>query len=147
MGGFEDLTAELISSYRHGGDWDSVVTQARVLAEGLRPLAGEPRMEICLYHVEAIPLRIAYRRRDIGLVRVVARQSQHLEVSGQAFRALQQLEIRCDERVFHEAERDLGTVSNTEGQISRMRNPDPRLIGTRFFPRLYVAEKLGDDGP
>ncbi|MFC0115671.1 hypothetical protein [Kibdelosporangium aridum] len=140
MAALEERTAELILAYV-AGKWDAVLGMASVLEESLKPVATEPRMEICLYHVESIQLRVALKREDIDLVRVVARKSNNLEVSRKAFDALQKLEIGPGMPNWRGLEYELETVSNAEGQIMRMRNPDPRLIGTKFFPNLYVPDQ------
>jgi hypothetical protein len=146
MATFEDLTAKMILLYVKG-QWDDALGTASVIEVGLEGIATAPRMEICLYHVESLRLRIAYRRRDVEAIRAIARRSNTLEVSEQAFDAVRTLTIKYDsvdphdqrmDGVFLDFERSLNTYSNAEGQILRMRNPHPDLIGTKWFPNLYI---------
>ncbi|MGW0515794.1 hypothetical protein [Crossiella sp. NPDC003009] len=138
MAALEDRTAELILTYV-AGKWNQALALARVLEEDLKPVATVPRMEICLYHVESIQLRIAFARDDVDLVGAIARKVHNPEVSRLAFDAVRKsLNHHNPGRIFREIERDISTASNAEGQIMRMRNPDPSLIGTKFFPNLYV---------
>lgn len=149
MAELEDVTAQMILDYV-ADQWDAALNLATVVEDGLKRIAIAPRMEICLYHVESIQLRIAYKRRDIEAIRAIARKSNNLEVSEQAFKALRTIVIHYDcvdphdrimDQVFRDFERELKTLSNAEGQIMRMRNPHPALIGTRFFPNLYIPAR------
>ncbi|MGP4016880.1 hypothetical protein [Saccharopolyspora sp. 5N708] len=146
MAAFEKATAELISTYT-AGDWDSTLTLANSLAEDLKPIATLPRMGICLYHAESIQLRIAYKREDVELIEAIARKSHDPEVSDKAFRTLTRISTHSGlnfdrnilslDSILHESLRELRLISDAESQIVRMRNPDPALIGTHYFPQLY----------
>ena len=148
MARLESLTAGLIVTYSEG-EWDTVLAMAERLEPLLKPLGTIPRMNICLYHVESIQLRIACLRKDIALVETVARKSNNVQVSELANRTVMRMVPHsCDhpdrdrmgaDSILEETLGDLGTTSSEERQISRMTNPDPSLIGTVWLPSLYRA--------
>ncbi|GLY68790.1 hypothetical protein [Amycolatopsis taiwanensis] len=146
MAKLENLTAELIGIYSTG-DWDLALVLAERLELLLKPIATMPRMEICLYHVESIQLRIAYKRKDIGLIETMARKSHNLQVSDLATRTVMRMATYSSDNldrdrlsvdsILRESESELRTMSDAESQIVHMRNPNPRLIGTRWLPDFY----------
>ena len=147
MAAFEEKTANLIQAYNEG-DWDTVLREARWVEELLKPLFDIIRMEVCLYHAQSLQLRIAYKRKDVELIREVAGHSGR-EISEKAFRTLQRIAVHSGgtdssamslDEILQEAEKELRMISDSESQIVNMRNPHPGLRNVRIFYNLYDPE-------
>ncbi|WP_031466299.1 hypothetical protein [Sciscionella sediminilitoris] len=150
----EERTAELITTYRDG-DWDLALRKAgelqaaaRQLQPAMNPSTSIPRIDICLWHIDSIPLRIAFKRKDIGLIESVAKTGRNLHVLDLASRTVMRLtvhsgedpdrdELNADE-ILRESENELGRRSDLESQILHMKNPHPSLIGTLWLPNFYL---------
>jgi hypothetical protein len=148
MATLEEMTAEVISVYK-SGNWDMTLSLADAVGELVKPISYIPRMEICLYHVDSIRLRIAYKRKDVELIREVAKKGGP-EVAKKAFNTLTRIASHDGDpdpnamsldSILRESEQELGFLSDAESQISHMRNPHPDLIGTYWFCSLYRDDR------